>query len=99
MAACRRVYDSRHLQADCQERGSASEPYTLGNRVCATLIVKLCLQHDFVARQLIVVVVVAAGDERADGHAAQAPAAAAPGRRQAGDRAQRETTGTGRRDR
>jgi len=24
MAAYRRVYDSRHLQADCQERGSAS---------------------------------------------------------------------------
>ena len=27
MAACRRVYDSRHLQADCQEPGSAPEPY------------------------------------------------------------------------
>jgi len=27
MAAYRRVYDSRHLQADCQEPGSASEPY------------------------------------------------------------------------
>ena len=27
MAACRRVYDSRHLQADCQELGSALEPY------------------------------------------------------------------------
>jgi len=23
-----RVYDSRHLQADCQELGSAPEPYT-----------------------------------------------------------------------
>ena len=32
MAAYRRVYDSRHLQADCQEPGSAPEPYTLGNR-------------------------------------------------------------------
>ena len=32
MAAYRRVYDSRHLQADCQEPGSA----TLGNRVWAT---------------------------------------------------------------
>jgi len=29
MAAYRRVYDSRHLQADCQEPGSASEPYAL----------------------------------------------------------------------
>ena len=28
MAAQRRVYDSRHLQADCQEPGSAPEPYT-----------------------------------------------------------------------
>ena len=27
MAAYRRVYDSRHLQADCQEPGSAREPY------------------------------------------------------------------------
>ena len=28
MATYRRVYDSRHLQADCQEPGSAPEPYT-----------------------------------------------------------------------
>ena len=27
MAAYRRVYDSHHLQADCQELGSAPEPY------------------------------------------------------------------------
>ena len=27
MTAYRRVYDSRHLQADCQEPGSAQEPY------------------------------------------------------------------------
>jgi len=27
MAAYRRVYDSRHLQADCQEPRSAPEPY------------------------------------------------------------------------
>jgi len=27
MAAYRRVYDSRHLQADCKEPGSAPEPY------------------------------------------------------------------------
>jgi len=37
MAAYRRVYDSRHLQADCQEPGSAPEPYTLGSRVWATV--------------------------------------------------------------
>jgi len=29
MAAYRGVYDSRHLQADCQEPGSAAEPYAL----------------------------------------------------------------------
>jgi len=28
MAAYCQVYDSRHLQADCQEPGSAPEPYT-----------------------------------------------------------------------
>ena len=27
MAAYRRVYDSRYLQADCQEPGSDPEPY------------------------------------------------------------------------
>ena len=27
MAAYCRVYDSRHLQADCQELGSAPDPY------------------------------------------------------------------------
>ena len=27
MATYRRVHDSRHLQADCQEPGSAPEPY------------------------------------------------------------------------
>jgi len=26
-SACRRVYDSRHLQADCKKPGSAAEPY------------------------------------------------------------------------
>jgi len=35
MSAYRRVYDSHHLQADCQQPGSAPEP-TLGNRVWAT---------------------------------------------------------------
>jgi len=29
MVAYRRVYDSHHLQADCQEPGSAPEPYAL----------------------------------------------------------------------
>ena len=33
MAAYRRVYDSRHLQADCQEPGSAREPYARQSRM------------------------------------------------------------------
>jgi len=33
MAAYRRVYDSRHLQADCQEPGSAPEPYARQSRM------------------------------------------------------------------
>jgi len=38
MAAYRRVYDSRHLQADCQEPGSAPslQNPTVGNRAWAT---------------------------------------------------------------
>jgi len=35
MAAYRLVYDSRHQQDDCQEPGSAPEPYPLDNRVSA----------------------------------------------------------------
>ena len=38
MAAYRWVYDSRHLQADCQEPESAPESYTFGNRVRANFI-------------------------------------------------------------
>ena len=38
MAVYRRVYDSRHLQADCQEPGSA--PPMLGNRVWATFLLQ-----------------------------------------------------------
>jgi len=39
MVAYRRVYDSRHPQADCQEQGSAPRNPTLGNRVWATCLV------------------------------------------------------------
>jgi len=42
MAAYRRVYDSRHLQADCKEPGSAPEMRKLGNRVRATLTFACC---------------------------------------------------------
>ena len=37
MAAYRRVYDSRHLQADCKHRDQLRKP-TLSNRVWATFI-------------------------------------------------------------
>jgi len=43
MAAYRQVYDSRHLQADCKELGSAPEPYTLGNQMWAAFIMALNL--------------------------------------------------------
>ena len=36
MAAYRRVYDSRHLQADCQEPGSSPEPYARYSSIWAT---------------------------------------------------------------
>jgi len=42
MAAYRRVYDSRHLQADCQEPGSAPGPYMLDSRVWATFFTRNC---------------------------------------------------------
>ena len=43
MAAYRRVYDSRHLQADCQEPGSAPGPYA---RQSSTGSLYLSLQFD-----------------------------------------------------
>ena len=40
MAAYRRVYDSHHLQGDCQEPGSAPEPYarlsSMGTFLCTS---------------------------------------------------------------
>jgi len=39
MAAYRRVYDSRYLQADCQEPGSAPEPYAQQWSIWATFVV------------------------------------------------------------
>jgi len=50
MAAYRRVYDSRHVQADCQETGSAPEPYTLGSRVWATFTF-------FIVYKLIIIII------------------------------------------
>ena len=38
MAAYRRVYDARHLQADCQEPGSGVRNPTLGNLVWADFL-------------------------------------------------------------
>jgi len=47
MAAYRRVYDSYYLQADCQEPGSAPEPYRLGNRVWATCTMQVHFDHSY----------------------------------------------------
>ena len=47
MATYRRIYDSRHLQADCQEPGSAPEHYTLGNRVSATFTFYFTSVHTY----------------------------------------------------
>jgi len=46
MAAYRRVYDSRHLQVDCQEPGSAPEPYdrpSYATYVCVCVRVCVCV--------------------------------------------------------
>jgi len=48
MAAYRRVYDSRHLRADCQERDQLWNP-TLGNRVWATFTFYLYTSNDHVS--------------------------------------------------
>jgi len=48
MAAYRRVYDSRHLQADCQEPGSA-----LANRVWATFTFIVLVFMFLMIRQLL----------------------------------------------
>jgi len=41
MAAYRRVYDSRHLQADCQEPGSAPEPYVRQSSMGYLYLIKI----------------------------------------------------------
>ena len=43
MAAYRRVYDSHHLQAGCQDPGLGPEPYTLGNRAGLPFLLKHCV--------------------------------------------------------
>jgi len=52
MAAYRRVYDSRHLQADYQEPGSAPEPYARQSSIgCLYLFVYMCGLTDTVERR------------------------------------------------
>ena len=52
MAAYCRVYDSRHLQAGCQEPGSAPNP-TLGNRVYAVFLAANRHSHSFISAKLL----------------------------------------------
>ena len=44
MAAYRRVYDSRHLQADCQEPGSTPEPYSQQSSMGYLYLVSMALR-------------------------------------------------------
>jgi len=46
MAASRRVYDSRHPQADCKNRDQLRNP-TLGNRVWASLFTVVRAQPQY----------------------------------------------------
>jgi len=46
MAAYRRIYDSHHLQADCQEPGSAPEPH--GPQSSMGYLFKLCSRSSVV---------------------------------------------------
>jgi len=52
MAAYRRVYDSRYLQADCQEPGSAPEPYARQSSMgCLYLFLQVTVyESDFTLR-------------------------------------------------
>ena len=47
MAAYRRVYDSHHLQADCQEPGSTPEPLPEYGLPLPFNAVKMVGPHDF----------------------------------------------------
>ena len=49
MAAYRWVYDSHHLQADCQELGSALEPYARQSSM-GYLCLLLCVKQSAVSR-------------------------------------------------
>jgi len=51
MSAYRRVYDSRHLLADCQEPGSAPEPYarqsSMGYLFLLTYMATVLVRHTY----------------------------------------------------
>jgi len=49
MAAYCRVYESRHMQADCQEPASALEP-TLGNQYGLPFLFFVSIQQHIVAK-------------------------------------------------
>ena len=51
MAAYRRVYDSRHLQADCQEPGSAPEPRARQSNMGYLYL--FCIAHYFKQRSTL----------------------------------------------
>ena len=51
MAALRRVYDSRHQQADCQEPGSAVEPYARQSSMGFTFCTVVTDRHTHTEKQ------------------------------------------------
>jgi len=46
MAVYRRVYDSRHMQADCQELGSAAELYAQQLSMGYLYLYNLMINHE-----------------------------------------------------
>jgi len=54
MAAYRQVYDSRHLEADCQEPGSAPEPYAQQSSMGYLFITTGVIESAFSALTLLI---------------------------------------------
>ena len=54
MAAYRLVYDSRHLQADCQEPGSAPGPYAPQSSIGYLYLFMQCMRCGLKLQQLVI---------------------------------------------
>jgi len=67
MAAYRRVYDSRHLQADCQEPGSTPEPYARKSSMATFTFFTFSQTTDFTPGAQFAAVVYDNKDKQRDG--------------------------------